>query len=68
MKTDDMDKILLVLKELRFITQKMKSDNDVESQINDWKFVAMVIDRACFWIFAVYLIVVTTIIFNSAKN
>ena len=60
--------LLAILNELRFITQKIKEDNEATDATNDWKFAAMVIDRLCFWIFAFYLTVTTLIIFFSAPN
>ena len=67
-----------VLKELRFITRMIKNDDDVASEINDWKFVAIVIDRRLLWnLFHLphrcnnthlYLNVVTILIFNYAND
>jgi hypothetical protein len=53
------NEMLAVLNELRFITQKMKSDDESTGEINDWKFASMVIDRACFFIFTVYFVFCT---------
>lgn len=57
--------LLAILNELRFITKKMKEENDSNEETNDWKFAAMVIDRLCFWIFSFYLIGTTMVIFLS---
>ena len=51
--------LLAILNELRFITRKIKDENDVAEETNDWKFAAMVIDRLCFWIFSIYLVAAT---------
>merc|ERR1719495_3042902 len=39
--------LTMILKELRIITDKIKSDEDSASLENDWKFAAMVLDRLC---------------------
>lgn len=62
------NELLGILNELRFITHKIKEDDDAADETNDWKFAAMVIDRLCFWIFSVYLVVTTLAIFFSAPN
>ena len=59
--------LLAILNELRFITRKIKDENDNAEETNDWKFAAMVIDRLCFWIFSLYLIVATIAIFTAPK-
>ena len=59
--------LLAILNELRFITRKIKDENDSTEETNDWKFAAMVIDRLCFWIFTLYLIVATIAIFTAPK-
>lgn len=35
----------LILKELQFITNRMKKADDEAELISDWKFAAMVVDR-----------------------
>ena len=57
-----------ILKEVRFVTQRIKDDVANSDQTSDWKFAAMVIDRLCFWIFSVYFVVGTLAIFFSAPN
>ncbi|XP_063352771.1 neuronal acetylcholine receptor subunit beta-2-like [Pelmatolapia mariae] len=44
---------------VRYIAEKMKSEDDDEGIIEDWKYVAMVIDRLFLWIF-VFVCVVGT--------
>ena len=60
--------LLGILNELRFITHKLKADNENQDEINDWKFAAMVIDRLCFWIFTLYLVITTIAIFFNAPH
>ncbi len=62
------NELLAILNELRYITHKIKEDNDTSEDINDWKFAAMVIDRLCIWVFSVYMVVTTLAIFFSAPN
>ncbi|KAM8732859.1 neuronal acetylcholine receptor subunit beta-2-like [Acanthopagrus schlegelii] len=45
---------------VRYIADKMKSEDDDEGIIEDWKYVAMVIDRLFLWIF-VFVCVVGTL-------
>lgn len=35
----------LILKELQFITNRMKKKDEEQELISDWKFAAMVVDR-----------------------
>lgn len=62
------NELLAILNELRYITHKMKMDNDTTEEVNDWKFAAMVIDRLCLWVFSIYLSVATLSIFFSAPH
>ncbi len=62
------NELLAILNELRFITHKIKEDNETEEEVNDWKFAAMVIDRLCIWVFSIYMIVTTLAIFFSAPH
>ena len=59
--------LLAILSELRYITKKIKDDLESEEETNDWKFAAMVVDRLCFWIFSLYLIIATIAIFTAPK-
>lgn len=44
---------------VRYIAEKMKSEDDDEGIIEDWKYVAMVIDRLFLWIFVLVCVVGT---------
>lgn len=57
-----------ILKELRFMTEKMKKDEEFQELCNDWKFAAMVIDRLCLWVFTIFTIVSTFAILFSAPH
>ena len=58
----------LILKELQFITKKIKTDEEEEDKSNDWKFAAMVIDRLCLVFFSVATFISTAAILLTAKN
>ncbi|XP_020370129.1 neuronal acetylcholine receptor subunit beta-4 [Rhincodon typus] len=44
---------------VRFIAEHMKSEDDDQSIIEDWKYVAMVIDRLFLWIFVLVCVIGT---------
>ena len=57
-----------ILKEMRFMTNRLKAmdeENEIES---DWKFAAMVIDRFCLIIFTTFTIVTTVAVLFSAPH
>ncbi|XP_011506024.1 PREDICTED: acetylcholine receptor subunit alpha-type acr-16-like [Ceratosolen solmsi marchali] len=58
--------LILILKEIKIITDQLK-DNEVQTKItNDWKFAAMVIDRLCLIIFTLFTIIATiTVLFTA---
>jgi len=60
--------LLAILNELRWITSKVKDDAEDGSVTSDWKFVAMVVDRLCLWVFTVYYVVGSLVIFLRAPN
>uniref|UniRef100_A0A3B3WZG6 Cholinergic receptor, nicotinic, beta 4 (neuronal) n=1 Tax=Poecilia mexicana TaxID=48701 RepID=A0A3B3WZG6_9TELE len=44
---------------VRFVAEHMMSDDDDQSVIEDWKYVAMVVDRMFLWIFVIVCVVGT---------
>ena len=60
--------LLAILNELRWITGKLKDDAEEGGETSDWKFVAMVIDRLCFWVFSMYYVAGSIIILMRAPN
>ena len=58
----------LILKELQFITKKIKTDDEEDDKSQDWKFTAMVIDRFCLVIFVLATFISTAAILLTAKN
>ena len=57
-----------ILKELKFITNRMKIRDEEEEIIMDWKFAAMVIDRFCLITFTAFTIITTIAVLMSAPH
>ena len=62
------NELLAILNELRYITHKIKEDEETAESTNDWKFAAMVIDRFCIWVFSLLMLVTTIPTFISAAT
>ena len=60
--------VQLILKELQFITGRMKKSDEEAEVISDWKFAAMVIDRFCLIIFTLFTIIATVAVLLSAPH
>lgn len=50
--------------ELRQLTAKLRDDGRDKKVSNEWRFVAMVVDRLCFYIFSVFFIIATVVVFR----
>ncbi|XP_025075030.1 acetylcholine receptor subunit alpha-type acr-16 [Pogonomyrmex barbatus] len=57
-----------ILKELQFITSRMKKADEDDEVISDWKFAAMVVDRLCLIIFTLFTILATVVILCRAPH
>ncbi|XP_057371245.1 acetylcholine receptor subunit alpha-type acr-16-like [Daphnia carinata] len=57
-----------IIRELRFITSKLKKKEDENDLIADWKFAAMVVDRICLFIFTMFTIIATLAVLFSAPH
>ena len=57
-----------ILKELKFITNRMKIRDEEEEIIMDWKFAAMVIDRFCLITFTLFTVITTIAVLLSAPH
>ena len=57
-----------VIKEVKYITDKMRKDDDDGEIQGDWRFAAMVIDRLCLCGFSVFTVTSTCAILFSAPN
>lgn len=57
-----------MLRELRFITQRIRKDDEIRDIISDWKFAAMVVDRFCLIVFTLFTVVATIAIMLTAPH
>ncbi|OAF71716.1 Acetylcholine receptor subunit alpha [Intoshia linei] len=62
------NELLSILNELRYITHKVKDNDQIEEEVHDWKFAAMVIDRFCLVLFAALTIFTTMGCFLSVPH
>ncbi|XP_076645049.1 nicotinic acetylcholine receptor alpha7 subunit isoform X1 [Halictus rubicundus] len=60
--------LILILKEIKIITDQLKSEELSTKVKNDWKFAAMVIDRMCLIIFTLFTIIATITVLLSAPH
>ncbi|XP_033212978.1 neuronal acetylcholine receptor subunit alpha-7-like [Belonocnema kinseyi] len=60
--------LVLILKEIKIITDQLKEDEVNTKITNDWKFAAMVIDRMCLIIFTLFTIIATITVLFSAPH
>ncbi|XP_076391293.1 nicotinic acetylcholine receptor alpha7 subunit isoform X2 [Megachile rotundata] len=60
--------LILILKEIKIITDQLKSEELNSKVTNDWKFAAMVIDRMCLIIFTLFTIIATITVLLSAPH
>jgi len=56
----------LIIQELRVITDKIRVDEEMEAIDNDWKFMAMVLDRLCLVAFTAFTIISTIAVLLTA--
>ncbi|XP_025160141.1 neuronal acetylcholine receptor subunit alpha-7 isoform X2 [Harpegnathos saltator] len=57
-----------ILKELQFITSRMKKADEDDEVISDWKFAAMVVDRVCLFVFTIFTVLATVVILLRAPH
>ncbi|XP_067122653.1 neuronal acetylcholine receptor subunit alpha-7 isoform X3 [Centruroides vittatus] len=57
-----------ILKELRYITTRMRNEDEVNDVIAEWKFAAMVVDRVCLILFSAFTIISTCVCLFSAPH
>ncbi|KYQ59602.1 Neuronal acetylcholine receptor subunit alpha-7 [Trachymyrmex zeteki] len=60
--------LVLILKEIKMITNQLKTEDENTKISNDWKFAAMVIDRMCLIIFTLFTIIATITVLLSAPH
>ncbi|XP_024947813.1 acetylcholine receptor subunit alpha-type acr-16 isoform X2 [Cephus cinctus] len=57
-----------ILRELQFITSRMKKSDEEAEVISDWKFAAMVVDRFCLIVFTLFTLIATIAVLWSAPH
>ncbi|XP_020290540.1 neuronal acetylcholine receptor subunit alpha-7 isoform X1 [Pseudomyrmex gracilis] len=57
-----------ILKEVQFITSRMKKNDDDDEIVSDWKFAAMVVDRLCLFVFTLFTVLATVVILWRAPH
>lgn len=57
-----------ILKEVRFITARIRKSEEEADIISDWKFAAMVVDRLCLFLFTLFTIAATVAVLLSAPH
>ncbi|XP_044741671.1 neuronal acetylcholine receptor subunit alpha-7 [Chrysoperla carnea] len=60
--------LTLILKEIRFITDQLRKEDETSDITKDWKFAAMVVDRLCLIIFTLFTIIATLAVLFSAPH
>ena len=50
-----------ILTELQLLTKKIKEDAEDEKMSSEWKLMAMVVDRLCFYVFFVSFVIVIVV-------
>ncbi|CAK8683324.1 unnamed protein product [Clavelina lepadiformis] len=45
-----------ILKEVRFITERLHNEDEDEQSAAEWKFAAVVLDKFCIWVFSIYFV------------
>lgn len=57
-----------IMQELRFITNRLRREDDLSDIIGEWKFAAIVIDRLCLIVFSTFAIISTAVCLLSAPH
>lgn len=60
--------LAMILKEIRFITDQLRKEDEAADITRDWKFAAMVVDRLCLIIFTLFTIIATLAVLFSAPH
>ena len=61
-------KIKEILFELKFITDRMRKEDDISEIIAEWKFAATVLDRLCLIVFSLFTVLSTVLCLLSAPQ
>lgn len=57
-----------ILREMRFITGRMRREDKTNDIIAEWKYAAMVVDRVCLIVFTLFTVLSTCICLFSAPH
>lgn len=57
-----------IIKELRFITNRIRKEDEIQDIIQEWKFAGMVIDRLCLFLFSAFTIIATVVCLSRAPH
>ena len=57
-----------ILGELKFITNRMRKEDELSDIIQDWRFAGMVMDRLCLLVFTAFTTISTAICLSSAPH
>lgn len=57
-----------LLEELRFLTSRLKTDDNNNSVMREWKFASKVLDRFCLLLFTTFTVSCTALFFISANS
>ncbi|KAF8764303.1 Neuronal acetylcholine receptor subunit like protein [Argiope bruennichi] len=57
-----------ILREVRYITKRMRDDDATQDIISEWKFAGMVVDRVCFILFTAFTVISTCVCLFSAPH
>jgi len=60
--------LVLILREIKVITDKLKEDDEAAAVEGDWKFAAMVIDRVCLIVYTIFTIIATVVVLWTAPH
>jgi len=57
-----------ITRELKFITNRMRREDELQEIIGEWKFAAIVIDRLCLILFSTFAVISTAVCLLSAPH
>lgn len=57
-----------ITRELKFITNRMRREDELQEIIGEWKFAAIVIDRLCLILFSGFAVISTAVCLLSAPH
>ena len=60
--------LINILKEIRVISDKIRSEDEAANVENDWKFAAMVLDRICLITFSLFTVIATVVVLAAAPH